>query len=98
MNGDDDQQLSQLLQTLAPSARDPLFRIRVLERRERRDFIRQVALLLGAGAIAVVAYIFAAVAGGTSEVARGAGFAVALVAAACMYVPALLKVFRGMGR
>jgi FtsH-binding integral membrane protein len=98
MNGDDDKQLSHLLQTLAPPERDALFRIKVLERRERREFIRRVALLLGAGVLAVVAYVLAATAGGTNQVARGLGLAVAGVMAAAMYLPALLKAVRGMRR
>ena len=99
MNGDDDdKQLSQLLQTLAPPARDPLFRIKVLERRERQQFKRRVALLLGTGVIAVAAHALAASAAGTNEVMRGLGLAVAAVAAAAMYVPALLKAIRSMGK
>ena len=96
MKRNDDDQLSHLLQSLAPPERDPLFRIKVLERRERRQFIRRVALLLGAGVVAIVAYAIAAAAAGTNEVAHGLGLAVAGVVAAAMYVSALLKVIRGM--
>lgn len=98
MNGDDDQQLSELLRSLAPPERDALFRINVLERRERREFVQRVVLLLGAGVIAVVAYAIAATVGGTNEVARGLGLSIAGIAAAAMYVPALLKTVRGMSR
>jgi hypothetical protein len=98
MTTDSDEQLSQLLRTLAPAERDALFRIKVLERREHRQFIRRVVLLLGAGVVAVVAYAIAATAGGTHEVARGLGFAVAGVAAAAMYLPALLKAVRDIRR
>src|SRR5262245_44759249 len=93
LNGDD-KQLGQLLQRLAPPERDPLFRIKVLERRERREFRRRVALLFAAGAVAVVAYAIAATVGGTSPVARGLGLTVTGVVAAAMYMPALLKAFR----
>ena len=49
MRDDDDDQVNHLLRSLAPPERDPLFRIRVLERRERRQFVRHVALLVGGG-------------------------------------------------
>ena len=49
MKDDDNDQVSHLLRSLAPAERDPLFRIRVLERRERRQFVRHVALLVGGG-------------------------------------------------
>jgi len=98
MDGDDDQALSRLLQTLAPPERDALFRIKVLERGERQEFTRRVAVLLGAGVVAVVAYAIAATAGGTNQVTRGLGLAVAGVAAAAMYLPALVRAIRGMGK
>ena len=98
MKDDDNDQVSHLLRSLAPAERDPLFRIRVLERRERRQFIRRVALLVGAGAIAAVAYAVAVATPGTSDVARGLGLAVAAVVAAVIYVPALLMAVRGMRR
>ncbi len=98
MKDDDDDQVNHLLRNLAPPERDPLFRIRVLERRERRQFVRRVALLVGAGVIAGVAYAFAIAGSGTNEVAHGLGLAVAAVVAAVIYVPALLMAVRGMRR
>jgi hypothetical protein len=96
MTSDDDKQLGQVLQTLAPATRDPLFRINVLERRERQQFRRRVAVLLASGAIAVAAYVLAATVATTNDAARGIALAVAAVAAAAMYVPALLSAIRGM--
>ena len=43
---DDDASLEALLRAELPPARDPLFRIAVLERRERRRFWRQLAASL----------------------------------------------------
>src|SRR5262245_8630698 len=77
MMDDNDEQLTARLRTLAPPERDALFRIRVLERRERRQFINRVAALLGAGVVAVAAYTIASTVGGQNEVARGLGLAVA---------------------
>ena len=98
MKRDDDQQLSQLLQKLAPPARDPLFRIKVLERRERQQFVRRVALVVGTAVGAVVVYAISAAAGETNQGVRGAGIAVALAMGAAMYVPALLQMIRGVGK
>jgi len=97
MEREDDEALSQLLQSLSPPERDPMFRIRVLERRERRQFTRKVALLLAAGAVAALAYAIAAAAGGHG-ILRILGLTVAGVLAAAMYVPALLTALRGVVR
>ncbi len=96
MERDDDLRLGRLLQTLAPPARDPLFRIEVLEARERRRFVRRATWLLAAGALAVAAYAIAVTAGETSELARVSGMTVAGALAAAMYVPALLRAVGGM--
>ena len=42
-----------LLQRAAPPARDPVFRLRVLERREQRQFQRRLYIML-AGVIAII--------------------------------------------
>jgi hypothetical protein len=93
---DDDQQLSQLLQTMAPPVRDPLFRIKVLERRERRAFIRRVAVVVGTVAGALI--IYGVTAGQGNPAARSLGIAVALAMGAAIYVPALVQMIRGMGK
>jgi hypothetical protein len=96
MMNHDDEPISERLRALAPATRDPLFRIKVLERRERRQFRLRVTLLLGGTVAAALIYAIGSVAaGGTS---RGLGIALILAMAATMYVPALLKVMRGLGR
>jgi hypothetical protein len=45
MTDDSDTKLDELLREDAPQARDPLFRLSVLERRERMRFRRRMALL-----------------------------------------------------
>jgi hypothetical protein len=54
MTQDIDDRLGRLLRQGAPPERDPLFRIRLLERRERRRFRQRSLLLLGGGAALVV--------------------------------------------
>jgi FtsH-binding integral membrane protein len=98
MNDDNDEKLSQRLQSLAPPDRDPLFRIRVLELRERRQFIRRVALLLGAGLVGVVSYAIAVTVAGTNDIAHGLGLGVAALMAVAMYVPAFLRGLPGMAK
>jgi len=98
MSDDDDKQLSRLLQrNLAPPARDPMFRIRVLERREREQFVRRVTLLVGTGIAAAGVYAVAATLGETDRTVRGVGLCLALALGAAMYVPALFQAMRGMG-
>jgi hypothetical protein len=97
MNHDDDQQLSRLLQTLAPPAHDPLFRIRLLERRERQQFVRRVTLLVAMGVAAAGVYAISATVGGTDGTVRRVGLFLALALGAAMYVPALFQAMRSMG-
>jgi hypothetical protein len=54
MSEDPDVKLGALLREGGVPERDPLFRIRVLERRERRDFQRRAWLLRGMLAVLVV--------------------------------------------
>jgi len=49
-----DQRLAALLRAGAPPLHDPIFRLRVLERRERQRFQRRMALALVAGGAAIV--------------------------------------------
>jgi hypothetical protein len=53
MTEDQDHRLSDLLRAEAPPARDPAFRLKVLERRERRQFQRTSFTIL-AGALVIV--------------------------------------------
>lgn len=99
MNHDSDEQLGRLLQgALAPAPQDPVFRIRVLERRERQQFRRRVALLVGGAVAASLIYAIGSAAAGTMPSARVWGIALALVVGAAMYVPALVSTMRGLGK
>ena len=52
--GDDDARLVELLRGDLPPARDPLFRIELLARLERRRFRRQLAVALTFGALSAL--------------------------------------------
>ena len=90
MTHDDDELLRQRLRALAPATRDPLFRIKVLERRERRQFRLRVAFLLGGCVAATAIYVIASRAADGAP--RGLGIALVVAMAVTMYVPALLKI------
>lgn len=92
MTQGEDEQLRHLLQRNAPPERDPLFRIKVLERRERQRFRRHVALLLSAIlAIVAILALGASVGGRLNEVAR----VVVVLIAVTVYAPALMRLLRG---
>ena len=64
MNEDIDAKLGRLLRGNAPAERDPLFRIRVLEHRERQRYQqRQRVVLMAAVALAVLPALVLALAG-----------------------------------
>jgi hypothetical protein len=95
MNDEKDERLSQFLLRKAPPERDPLFRVKVLERRERLRFRRSVLQLVGSVvAIAVALAVGFRVGEGTYEVARAGLFAAAFGVAVTVYLPLLMRLFR----
>jgi hypothetical protein len=86
----EDEGLTKLLRQYEPPARDPLFRVQVLERRERRRFRTQLSMVLS---VVVVAATIAAVgtfAGGAIEgAARVALFGIAAASASVVYARAV---------
>jgi hypothetical protein len=95
MDDEKDERISQLLLRNAPPDRDPLFRVKVLERRERQRFQRSVRLLLGAVlAIVVALAVGVRMGGGTYEVARIGLFAIAFGMAVTVYVPLFVRLLR----
>ena len=66
----DEDTLVRLLRGDLPPARDPLFRIKVLERRERQRFRRELALALTVGPIAVRNVVTALLARVTQTLSR----------------------------
>lgn len=65
MTSAEDAKLMALMREDAPPAHDPMFRLSVLERRERRQFRRRVALLFAMVSIVVLTVLIAARAVGT---------------------------------
>ena len=90
-----DEKLGRLPRADAPPERDPLFRIRVLERRERQRFQHRSQMLLAA---AVVVAVFPALilTLGTSLIAPGliAAFCIAVIAAGLFSIRGVLQVVR----
>ena len=64
MSEDQDQRIADLLREHAPPARDPVFRIKVRERREQRRFQRRSLTLLAGGLSIILVSAFALGIGG----------------------------------
>jgi hypothetical protein len=94
----DDDRIAELLRADAPAAHDPLFRISVLERRERNRF-RRLALMLGviALALSVIAAIGVSAGGDTAVTAVVLVIAVILAAAYTLYRPAVTRLLQRFG-
>ena len=93
MTHDDDAMLREVLRLRAPPARDPLFRLKVHERRERALFRRRALL---ASAFALAALTVAAVGAGAlgpsaADAARVLFFGVLLALAGGLYGPRLAR-------
>jgi hypothetical protein len=99
MMHDEERRLARFLRQNEPPERDPLFRVKVLERRERQWFRRRVATmlaaLLAAGAIWAALAVFGGV---THEAARIVSIGVVACLGGTLYVPALFNLFRHLRR
>ena len=94
MHDEKDEQLTQLLLRNVPS-RDPLFRVKVLERRERRRFQRNVLQLLLAGVVIALALaVGVSVGGGASEAVRAVALVAGMAVAITVYVPLIGRLWR----
>jgi hypothetical protein len=92
-----DERIASLLNADAPPERDPVFRIEVLERRERRSFQRLALTLVGAALILIAIASSSYRAGaGIAEAASLALLSGAL-ASALFYVPVVAYVLRHRG-
>jgi uncharacterized membrane protein len=72
MNEDMDVRIANLLSAHAPPPRDPVFRVRVLERREQQRFQRRLYTMLAATLVVLLVSAFAIGAGTGSLEAMGA--------------------------
>lgn len=92
-----DSRITAALQHDAPPPRDPAFRLRVLERRERQQFRRRALLFLAVLAVVAATTALAITAGGRAYQA-GAGllFALLLVTAALVHLPVLGRLLHNL--
>lgn len=95
MSADNDQRFGELFGAIAPPARDPVFRLQVLERRERRRFQRRLfSMLLGTLAILLVSTFAVGMGAAALETtgALAAGGALAIVYPAFRFsLPRILR-------
>jgi hypothetical protein len=90
-----DERITAALQHDAPPPRDPMFRIRLLERAERGRFRRRTRQALAGGATVAVVSSFTVSAGGDAYAAGGVVlFALVLVTAAVVVLPDFGRLIR----
>jgi peptidoglycan/LPS O-acetylase OafA/YrhL len=93
-----DKAMVELLRKDAPAARDPLFRVQVLERLERSRYRRRLyALLLSAVVLAVLAVIGAAAGGSAREATGVLLFGAAVTAVYFVVAPGMTQLFVRFG-
>jgi hypothetical protein len=95
MTSDHDEKIAAFLRQEAPPAHDPVFRVKVLERREQQRF-RQHFLLLGliSAVLVVIGWIGISVGGETAVTTIVLAIGVALAAAYVLYAPAVARLLR----
>lgn len=85
-----DKAIAELVREGAPAERDPLFRVRVLERLERVRYRRRLYAALAAAVVfAAIAVLGAEAGGSTREAARVVLVAAALIAVYFVLAPAM---------
>lgn len=99
MNDDVDSKLGALLLADAPPERDPMFRIRVLERRERERYGRRLrGLLAGASLVLLVHGVALLLAPDVFTAGVGAVIGLAILGAGAVSATAVLRVARALRR
>jgi len=99
MSDDVDSKLGALLLSGAPPARDPLFRIRVLERRERERYVRQLRVLLGVACVVLIVHGMALLAAPDVFTAGlGAVIGLAILGAGTLSAAAVVRMARILRR
>ena len=95
MNHRVDEQFAELVHRAAPAARDPMFRLKVLERREHERFRRQSLLLVTlALAVAGVAAAGLSLGPATFDALGVVLFGIVVSAVGFVYAPLLLRRLR----
>jgi hypothetical protein len=84
MSDDKDLRIADLLRADAPPPRDPVFRIKVLERREQQRFQRRLYIMLAGALLMVLISVLALSIGGGTLQRMGVPIAGAALASACL--------------
>ncbi|MEO8314917.1 MAG: hypothetical protein ABI645_09000 [Pseudomonadota bacterium] len=92
-----DERLSRFLLGDTPPARDPMFRLRVLARRERQRFLRRSVMLFAAALACIVFFcLVTATHAGTLQAAVALASGVVLAVSFSLYAPAVTLIFRSL--
>jgi hypothetical protein len=95
MAQDLDERISSLLLGVAPPVRDPMFRLRVLARRERQRFQRRSVMLFAVALACVVLFCTAAATqAGPLQAAATLASGLVLAASCKLYAPTVTWIFR----
>jgi hypothetical protein len=95
MTPDLDERLGNLLREGAPPGRDPLFRIRVLERREREQYrLRSRLLFVGAATVALIHVLAFILSPNVIAAGLGALLCLAVIVAGAFSVRGALQALR----
>lgn len=95
MSEDRDDRMVEFLRQAAPPARDPVFRLRVLERREQRQFRRQLfTMLAGLLVIVLVSTLASGMGGGALKTTGAVVVATALASAYLAFRGRFLGILR----
>jgi hypothetical protein len=89
-----DDQLGHLLRSDAPAERDAMFRLSVLERRERQRYERKSAIILVAAALAAIMLWFGFVVAGPLATFMIAVLCASLAGAFFLSIPGALQLLR----
>jgi hypothetical protein len=95
MSEERDDRIVEFLREQAPPARDPVFRVRVLERREHRQFQRRLFTMLAAALVIILVATFGVSIGGRALETTGAlVVGTALASAYLAFRGRLLRILR----
>jgi hypothetical protein len=95
MKTDIDERIATLLNADAPPERDPVFRVKLLERRERQRFHRRSLAVAGAALASTVIALGGYSASIRVEEAASIALLCTSVAALLVYAPVVLRFLRG---
>ena len=95
MTEDRDDRIVEFLREQAPPARDPVFRVKVLERREHRQFQRRLLTMLAAALVIILVATFGvSIGGGALETTGALVVGTALASAYLAFRGRLLRILK----